>query len=106
MNKYYLSFAHQKKANNIKQEKNRKQVQKWNKPMNATYKIYLKLLGQNKNVQKSKEFLRGKGANLQYFSHIENLEGNLTNFLYDIAIIDNSEHVKLLKVIQNGNRGI
>jgi hypothetical protein len=96
--KYYLNSTHQKKANNITQNKKREQFQKINKPMNDTYNIYMKLLGKQKEVEKSKEFLRGRGANLEFFSHIDVYRGNLTHFLHDIAVIELGNNFKLVKL--------
>jgi uncharacterized protein YnzC (UPF0291/DUF896 family) len=96
--KYYLNSAHQKKANDITQNEKRKQFQKMNKPMNDTYNIYMKLLGKQKEVEKSKEFLRGRGANLEFSSHIDVYRGNLTHFLHDIAVIELGNNFKLVKL--------
>ena len=96
--KFYFDSKHQKKANDITQNEKRKQFQKMNKPMNDTYEIYMKLIGEKNEVRISKEFLRGRGANLEFFSRIDIYRGNLTHFLHDIAVIDTADYVKLLKL--------
>jgi hypothetical protein len=96
--KYYLNSAHQKKANDITQNEKRKKFQKINKPMNDTYEIYKTLLGDKNEVRKSKEFLRGRGANLKYFNRGIKIENKMVNVLFDIAIIEEGEFFYLKKI--------
>ena len=98
--KYYLNSTHQKRANDITQNKKRKKFQKINKPMNDTYEIYKKLIAEKNEVRISKEFLRGRGANLDYFNHVIKIDNKLINVLFDIAIIDEGEFFNLKKIRQ------
>ncbi len=96
--KFYFDSSHQKKANDITQNEKRKQFQKINKPMNDTYQIYKTLLGEKNEVRKSKEFLRGRGANLIYFNRVLKIENKIVNVLFDIAIIEEGEFFNLKKI--------
>jgi hypothetical protein len=98
--KFYVNNLHQKKANDIHQEKKRKILQKLCKPMNDTYQIYKKLMGEKNEVRVSKEFLRGRGANLKYFNHVIKIDNKLINALFDIAIIDEGDFFNLKKIRQ------
>jgi hypothetical protein len=96
--KFYVNNLHQKKANDINQEKKRKILQKLFKPMNDTYQIYKKLMGEKNEVRVSKEFLRGRGANLKYFNRGLKIENKIVNVLFDIAIIEEGEFFNLKKI--------
>jgi hypothetical protein len=98
--KFYFDSTHQKKANDITQNEKRKKFQKINKPMNDTYEIYKKLIGEKNEVRISKEFLRGRGANLEYFNHAIKMDNKIVNVLFDIAIIDDAEFFNLKKIRQ------
>ncbi len=98
--KFYFDSSHQKKANDITQNEKRKQFQKMNKPMNDTYEIYKKLIGEKNEVRISKEFLRGRGANLDYCNHAIKMDNKIINVLFDIAIIDDGEFFNLKKIRQ------
>jgi hypothetical protein len=106
IDKIYKNYLHQRKYNNEQQAKKRKQLSQFFKPINATYKIYNELLVGKTSVKKSKEFLRGKGANLEFFSHVDKVNEEITHFLYDIAIIDNGSSIILKKTPNYGNRKI
>ena len=98
--KFYFDSKHQKKANDFTQNEKRKQFQKINKPMNNTYEIYKTLLGEKNEVRISKEFLRGRGANLDYCNHAIKMDNKIINVLFDIAIIDDGEFFSLKKIRQ------
>ena len=68
--------------------------------MNDTYEIYKKLIAEKNEVRISKEFLRGRCANLDYFNHVIKIDNKLINVLFDIAIIDEGEFFNLKKIRQ------
>ena len=60
-----------------------------------TYKIYDGLLKNNSSIRKSKEFLRGAGANLGLYSYTDLVDNVRVQFLFDIAIIPDETHITL-----------
>lgn len=104
VDKIYKNSLHHRSYNNNKQANKRKLLDRLNKPINATYKIYKDLLVGKITVTKSKEFLRGKGANLEFFSHVDKINDEIAHFLFDIAILDRGSNIILKKTTNYGNR--
>jgi hypothetical protein len=93
--KFYLNPQHQKRNNNCRQEKKRKKRNNMTKASIKTYEIYNDLLKDKSEFRKSKEFLRGRGANLALYTHAELLERKEVQFLFDIAVIDDGNYLIL-----------
>lgn len=98
IDKFYIADLHQRNHNNSRQYDKRKKLDLINKPLNATYNIYKELLGNKLSTRISKEFLKGRGANLKYFSHVEKIDGLPTHVLFDIAIINEETIINLRKI--------
>lgn len=98
IDKIYKNSLHQRSYNNNKQANKRKLLDRLNKPINATYKIYKEMLGNKMSTRIPREFLKGKGANLRYFSHVTSIDGVPTNMLFDIAIIPEGTIINLRKI--------
>ena len=94
--KYYLNPGHQKRNNYWKQERRRKKRNNMTKASIKTYEIYNDLLKDNSEIRISKEFLRGRGADLALFTHVDFFERQQVHFLFDIAVI-NDENYLILK---------
>lgn len=97
IDKIYKNSLHQRSYNNNKQANKRKLLDQLNKPINATYKIFKELLGNKISISISKQFLKGKGADLKYFTHVKNIDGQPTKMLYDIEIRTEEENINLRK---------
>lgn len=95
--KIFKNSLHQRSYNNNKQANKRKLLDQLNKPINATYKIFKELLGNKISISISKQFLKGKGADLKYFTHVKNIDGQPTKILYDIEIRTEEENINLRK---------
>ena len=90
-----MDITHQKPFNNFIQNTKRSVFSELTKEHYKTYQIFNELLNEKSKIVKSKDFLRGTGANLGVFSHVENFEGENTTILFDIAIIPNETHITL-----------
>ena len=93
--KYYLNPNHQKRNNNWKQEQKRKKRNNMTKASIKTYEIYNDLLKDKSEIRMSKEFLRGRGADLALFTHADLIERQEAQFLFDIAVIDDGNYLIL-----------
>ena len=101
IDQFFLNRLHQVSFNNKKQSDRRKKLGKFNKDISSTYGIYLRLLGTKSQLKKSKEFLRGSGANLAVYTHTDEINGEFIQCLFDIAIFDKDEYL-ILKKHTNG----
>ena len=95
VDQFFLNRLHQVSYNNDKQSLLRKQLNKINKPIMKTLRIYKELLGLKSKIRISKDFLRGKGANLGVFTHVDKRDDEITVFLFDVAIIEDDEFIIL-----------
>ncbi len=96
--KVYLDATHQKYHNNAVQNRKRDQQCRISKDHFDTFRIYQKLLGIEIEATYSKDFLKGKGANLTAFSGIDIIEGEQVEVLFGIAIIPNNNKITLKKI--------
>ena len=101
IDQFFLNRLHQISFNNRKQSERRRKLGKMNKDISVTYNIYNKLIGLRSQTRKSKEFLKGKGANIAVHTHTDEIEGEFFQFLYDIQIIDDVNYL-ILKRKKNG----
>lgn len=97
IDQFFKNRLHQVAYNNKKQSNLRKRLAKINTPILKTLRIYKELIGLKSQNRVSKDFLRGKGANIAVFTHVEKLDDQLVNFLYDIAIFDDGDFIVLKK---------
>jgi hypothetical protein len=97
IDQYFLNRLHQVSFNNAKQSKERERLAFINKPLMKTYRIYKKILN-NLSETVSKEFLKGRGADLALFNNVQFVDGAFQQCLFDIAIVDKGEMVTLKKV--------
>ncbi len=97
IDQFFKNRLHQVSHNNNKQSILRKRLAKINTPILKTLRIYKDLIGLKSQIRVSKDFLRGKGANIAVFTHVAKLDDQLVNFLYDIAIFDQEDFIVLKK---------
>jgi hypothetical protein len=95
VDQFFLNRLHQVSYNNDKQSLLRKRLNKINKPIMKTLRIYKELLGLKSKIRISKDFLRGKGANLAVFTHVATRDNEIINYLFDVAIINDGEFIIL-----------
>jgi hypothetical protein len=96
-NKLYAD-GHQIKNNNLVQNEKRHKLNVLNKPLMKTYQIYDKLLGIKSLKSFSKEFLRGKGANLAFNTKTVLIEGKNINCIFDILLISENDYFTLKRI--------
>jgi hypothetical protein len=93
--KFYKDKSHQVPKNNANQYAQSKKKNVMTKDSLQTYKIYDGLLKNNPSIRKSKEFLRGAGAILGLYSYTDLVDNVHVQFLFDIAIIPDENHIIL-----------
>lgn len=98
IDQFFLNRLHQVSFNNLKQSKERERLGSINKALMKSYRIYRKILNFRSEKTVSKEFLRGRGANLALFNNIEEVDGKFVHCLFDIAIVAKGEMITLKKV--------
>lgn len=96
-NKVYAD-GHQVENNNLVQNEKRRKSNILNKPLNKTYQIYDKLLGIKLSVRFSKEYLRGKGADLSFNTKIVQIEKKMINCIFDILLINDDKYLTLKRI--------
>jgi hypothetical protein len=101
IDQFFVNRQHQIAFNNFKQSLRRRKLGKINNAISVTYSIYNELLGLRSLRRKSKEFLKGMGANIAVHTHTEEIDGVFYQFLYDIQIIDDKNDL-ILKRKKNG----
>lgn len=104
--KIYLDANHQKRYNNAIQNFKRAQQTSWTKNHYVTHRIYSEILNGRTKARRSKEFLKGAGANLCVYTHTEEVNGEMIQCLFDIAIFDDSDYLILKKHYNGRNRTI
>jgi hypothetical protein len=97
IDQYFLNRLHQVSFNNAKQSKERERLAFINKPLMKTYRIYKKILN-NRSETVSKEFLKGRGADLALFNNMQLVNEAFQQCLFDIAIVVKGEMVTLKKI--------
>jgi hypothetical protein len=90
--------GHQVENNNLVQNEKRRKSNILNKPLNKTYQIYDKLLGIKSSVRFSKEYLRGKGADLSFNTKTVWIEGKYINSIFDILLISENDYLTLKRM--------
>jgi hypothetical protein len=100
IDQFFINRLHQVSYNNNKQSNLRKRLAKINTPILKTLRIYKDLLALKSQIRVSKDFLRGKGANIAVFTHLEEIDDKIVNILYDIAIFDQGDYIVLKKYKQ------
>ena len=98
IDQYFLNRLHQVSFNNAKQSKERERLAFINKPLMKTYRIYKKILNIRSEKTVSREFLKGRGADLALFNNVQLVNEAFQHCLFDIAIVDKGELIKLKKV--------
>lgn len=96
-NKVYAD-GHQVENNNLVQNEKRRKSNILNKPLNKTYQIYDKLLGIKLSVRFSKEYLRGKGADLSFNTKTVQIEKKMINCIFDILLINDDKYLTLKRI--------
>ena len=95
IDQFFKNRLHQVSHNNNKQSILRKRLAKINTPILKTLRIYKDLIGIKSEIRVSKDFLRGKGANIAVFTHVAKRDNEIINFLFDVAIINDGEFIIL-----------
>lgn len=98
IDQYFLNRLHQVSFNNAKQSKERERLAFINKPLMKTYRIYKKILNNQSEKTVSKEFLKGRGADLALFNNMQLVNEAFQQCLFDIAIVVKGEMVTLKKI--------
>jgi hypothetical protein len=74
IDQYFANRQNQIRYNNFKARLKRQAMRSVNSPLNKNREILLVLLGSKKEIILSRDFLKGAGYNLNYFSHSVKLE--------------------------------
>jgi hypothetical protein len=90
--------GHQKINNNMVQNENRRKSNILNKPLKKTYQIYDKLLGIKSSVRFSKEYLRGKGADLSFNTKTVQIGEKNINCIFDILLYNDDKYLILKRI--------
>jgi uncharacterized C2H2 Zn-finger protein len=96
--KFYVNRSHQVKNNNRTQAKYKEKLKKITGSMYSTYRIFDKLIGSRESLRTSKDYLRGAGAKLGYFTHHDKINNKTVPILIDIALIDEDNYVTLKRI--------
>ena len=96
--KFYVNRSHQVKNNNRTQAKYKEKLHKITSPTYAAYRILDKLLGSRERLRKSREYLMGAGAQLEYFTNTDLIDNQIVPILFDIALIEDEKYVTLKRI--------
>lgn len=95
--KKYLNRKHQVNANNERQNKIHQMQQNVYSKTNKNFRILIDLLGGRLKKTVSKEFLRGKGFNLEYVTKHDVINGILTHFVHHFQLTVIKDQVTISK---------
>jgi hypothetical protein len=73
-------------------------IHKITSPTYAAYRILDKLLGSRERLRKSREYLMGAGAQLEYFTNTDLIDNQIVPILFDIALIEDEKYVTLKRI--------
>lgn len=94
--KKYVDYSHQKDNNNIVQNAKYRALNKLEAKHRKTLKIYQKLMGKRSSIHRSREFLKGAGADLGLLTHFTPYDGKQEPTLHDIMIINDPKDANYL----------
>jgi len=86
--KKYVYPSHQKENNNIVQNAKHRALNKLEAKQRKTLEIYRKMMGNRTRIHRSREFLRGAGADLGILTHYTPYNGKQQPTLHDVMIIN------------------
>jgi len=86
--KKYVYPSHQKENNNIVQNAKYRALNKLEAKQRKTLEIYRKMMGNRTRIHRSREFLRGAGADLGILTHYTPYNGKQQPTLHDVMIIN------------------
>ena len=97
--------SNQIKFNNQLQSRRRQFLGMILKPLNRTHRILTKALGESSSVRLHKEWLKGAGADMTLFTHIEKMDNVNFKAIFNIAISVKEEYYIIQKIgnYENGN---
>ena len=95
--KKYKNKDHQVRANNERQNKIHQMQQNVYSKTNKNFRILIDLLGGRLKKTVSKEFLRGKGFNLEYVTKHDVINGILTHFVHHFQLTVIKDQVTISK---------
>ena len=99
--KKYVNPTHQKDNNNLVQNAKYRAFNKMESKHRKTLEIYRKLMGKRTKIHRSREFLRGAGADLGLLTFYTPYNGKQQPTLHDVMIINDpndTNYVYLQKV--------
>lgn len=99
--KKYLNRKHQKDNNNLVQNAKYRAFNQMEAKHRKTLEIYRKLMGKRTKIHRSREFLRGAGADLGLLTFYTPYNGKQEPTLYDVMIINDpndTNYVYLQKI--------
>lgn len=99
--KKYLNRKHQKDNNNLVQNAKYRAFNQMEAKHRKTLEIYRKLMGKRTKIKRSREFLRGAGADLGLLTFYTPYNGKQQPTLHDVMIINDpndTNYVYLQKV--------
>ncbi len=96
--KFYVDRSHQVKNNNRTQAKYKEKLKKITGPLYSVYRVFDKLLGSRESLRKSRDYLRGAGAKLGYFTHNEKIDNEIVPILIDIALHEKDDFITLKRI--------
>ena len=99
--KVYVDPSHQIKRNNRVQNAKYRTLNKMESKHRKTLEIYRKIMGKRTRIHRSREFLRGAGADLGLLTNYTPFNGKQEPTLHDVMIINDpkdANYVYLQKV--------
>lgn len=104
LDQFYVDRKHQVAYNNKLGSILRRKLAKTNKLIIQTYRIFDQLIGNDSEVRVTKEFLKGKGANISVLTNFVYVNKKNVPALFNILIEHDGEFVKLKKFENGGFR--
>lgn len=99
-NQIYCNRSAQIQHNNVRARKNREFMNPINKILESNRKIFLKIIGNAKEVVKSYDFLQGTGFNFNHFTQSYLLDGKPVQAIYEFIIYQNENKTYTIKKIK------
>lgn len=98
-NQIYASINNRIAFNNHKNNSKRNLLSPTNKILKKNHEILLGVLGGNKTVTVSIDYLKGMGFSFQAFTYVGTEDGIIYNIVYDIAYYNNkNQTIKIQKI--------
>jgi hypothetical protein len=96
--KKYVNSTHQKENNNIVQNEKYRALNKIESKHRKTLGVFRKLMGKRNRIHRSREFLRGAGADLGLLTHYTKYEDKHQATLHDVMIINDPKDANYIYI--------